>query len=85
MTQTTELAVPRYSQEIHKGEYPHFDNGGEAWCSPTSTSMVLAYWGRGPAPADYAYVLHDYPSTSDPWVDYAARYVFDYHYNGAGN
>ena len=55
-----ELAVPRYSQEIHTGEYPQFDGGGEAWCSPTSTSMVVAYWGRGPAPADYAYVLYDY-------------------------
>jgi hypothetical protein len=85
MTGTVELPVPRYSQEIHKGEYPQFDNGGEAWCSPTSTSMVVAYWGRGPAAADYAYVLSDYPATSDPWVDYAARYVFDYHYNGAGN
>jgi peptidase C39-like protein len=85
MTQTVELPVPRYSQEIHKGEYPQFDNGGEAWCSPTSTSMVLAYWGRGPSPADYAYVYGDYPSVTDPWVDYAARYVFDYHYNGAGN
>jgi hypothetical protein len=85
MTRTVELPVPAYSQEIHKGEYPQFDNGGEAWCSPTSTSMVLAYWSRGPAAADYAYVLHDYPGASDPWVDYAARYVFDYHYNGAGN
>jgi len=43
MTQTVELAVPRYSQELHRGEYPQFDNGGEAWCSPTSTAMVLAY------------------------------------------
>jgi hypothetical protein len=85
MTGTVELAVPAYSQEIHKGEYPQFDNGGEAWCSPTSTSMVVAYWGRGPTAADYAYVLRDYPATTDPWVDYAARYVFDYHYNGAGN
>ena len=85
MTSTIELAVPRYSQEIHRGEYPQFDNGGEAWCSPTSTSMVVAYWGRGPAASEYAYVLNDYPTTTDPWVDYAARYVFDYHYNGAGN
>ena len=85
MAKTVELGVPRYSQEIHKGEYPQFDNGGEAWCSPTSTSMVVAYWGRGPAAADYSYVLRDYPTTSDPWVDYAARYVFDYNYNGAGN
>ena len=85
MTETKELPVPPYSQEIHRGEYPDFDNGGEAWCSPTSTSMVVAYWGRGPSAADYAYVSEDYPSVRDPWVDYAARYVFDYHYDGAGN
>jgi len=85
MTATTILAVPAYSQEIHKGEYSQYDNGGEAWCSPTSTSMVVAYWGTGPSPSDYAYVLDDYPGTSDPWVDYAAHYTFDYHYDGAGN
>ena len=80
-----ELAVPRYSQEIHAGEYPQFDGGGEAWCSPTSTSMIVAYWNNGPAPADYAYVAQDYPGARDPWIDYAARYTFDYHYQGAGN
>jgi hypothetical protein len=85
MTQAVELAVPRYSQETHIGEYPQFDNGGEAWCSPTSTSMVVAYWGTGPSVSDYAYVQQDYPAQPDPWVDYAARYVFDYHYEGAGN
>src|SRR5207302_433771 len=85
MTNTIDLQIPSFSQEIHAGQYPQFDGGGEAWCSPTSTSMILAYWGRGPAPADYAYVLADYPGIADPWVDYAARYVFDYHYNGAGN
>ena len=90
MTKTVELPVPAYSQEIHAGQYPQFDNGGEAWCSPTSTSMVVGYWhnvaGTGqPAPADYAYVLNDYPGTPDPWVDYAARYTYDYHYQGAGN
>src|SRR5438094_247059 len=53
--------------------------------SPTSTSMVVAYWGRGPAPADYAYVLQDYPSVVDPWVDFAAARTYDYHYQGAGN
>ena len=85
MTRTIDLNVPSYSQEIHAGQYPQFDGGGEAWCSPTSTSMVLAYWGKGPTPADDAYVLSDYPGIADPWVDYAARYTFDYHYNGAGN
>jgi hypothetical protein len=85
MSGTVELAVPAYSQETHRGEYPQFDSGGEAWCSPTSTSMVVAYWGKGPAATDYAFVTKDYPAQADPWVDYAARYVFDYHYNGAGN
>lgn len=80
-----ELPVPRFSQEVHAGEYPQFDGGGEAWCSPTSTSMILAYWGTGPTAADYAYVFNDYPNVIDPWVDYAARHTFDYHYQGAGN
>ena len=85
MTTPVILDVPRYSQEIHAGQYPEFDSGGEAWCSPTSTSMVVAYWNKGPSSADTAYVLARYPTTSDPQVDYAARYTFDYHYNGAGN
>src|SRR4030095_16217250 len=79
---TVDLDVPLYSQEIHAGEYPQFDNGGEAWCSPTSTSMVLAYWGSGPTSGDYGWVD---PAFDDPWVDHAARYNFDYHYDGAGN
>src|SRR5438132_6809336 len=85
MTAAKVLPVPSYSQEIHAGQYPQYDSGGEAWCSPTSTSMVLGYWGVGPTAADYAYVLNDYPGAADPWVDYAARFVFDYHYQGAGN
>jgi len=27
----------------------------------------------------------DWVGFPDPWVDYTARYVYDYHYNGAGN
>jgi peptidase C39-like protein len=81
-----DLGVPQYSQEIHHGEYPQFDNGGEAWCSPTSTSMVVAYWSAvkrtsySPTAAETSWV--GFP---DPWVDYTARFVYDYHYNGAGN
>jgi Peptidase_C39 like family len=85
MTRAVDLHVPSYSQEIHAGEYPQFDGGGEAWCSPTSTSMVVAYWGKGPSRNDYSYVYRDYPNVVDPWIDYAARYTFDYHYHGAGN
>ena len=75
------LDVPRYSQEAHKGHYPQWDNGGEAWCSPTSTSMVLSYWGTGPTPEEYAWV----EPSPDPWVDYAARHTYDYSYAGCGN
>jgi hypothetical protein len=78
-----DLAVPMYSQEIHAGHFPEYDNGGEAWCSPTSTAMVLAYWGTGPSADDLA----AFPGSGhfDGEVDYAARYVYDYHYQGAGN
>lgn len=80
------LDVPTYSQEKHIGEYPQWDNGGEAWCSPTSTSMVMDYWGAGPDssgyPTGYAWVD---PAFSDPQVDHAARQTFDYNYDGAGN
>ena len=41
--------------------------------------------GKGPTRSDYASVLDDYPGIADPWIDYAARYTFDYHYNGTGN
>jgi hypothetical protein len=78
----TELAVPRYSQNIHQGEYPEYDGGGEAWCSPTSTEMVVEYWGRRPTAAELAWVD---PSYRDPQVDQAARSTYDYAYEGAGN
>ena len=76
-----ELAVPAYSQEVHAGHYPQWDNGGEAWCSPTSTSMVVGYWGGGPTAEETQWV--DPPV--DAQVDFTARNVFDYTYDGAGN
>ncbi|MFE8010517.1 peptidase C39 family protein [Streptomyces sp. NPDC057418] len=77
-----ELAVPRYSQNVHVGEYPEYDNGGEAWCSPTSSQMIIEYWGRGPTPEDLAWVK---PGIADPQVCHAARHTFDYQYEGCGN
>jgi Peptidase_C39 like family len=76
------LEVPPFSQETHIGHYPEWDNGGEAWCSPTSTAMVLDFWGMGPTDEDTAWVD---PSDADPQVDHAARYTYDYDYEGAGN
>ncbi|MFD0784888.1 C39 family peptidase [Micromonospora azadirachtae] len=77
-----ELPVPRYSQNVHAGHYPEYDGGGEAWCSPTSTEMVIEYWGRKPSEADTAWVDPTYP---DRTVNHAARMTFDYAYDGAGN
>lgn len=77
-----ELAVPRYSQMVHEGHYPRYGNGGEAWCSPTSTSMVLGYYDALPPAAAYAWVG---PSHVDPWVDHAARMTYDADYRGTGN
>jgi Peptidase_C39 like family len=74
------LDVPQYSQEVHRGEYPEFDGGGEAWCSPTSTEMVVEYWGDKPSAANLSGIPY-----ADPSVDYAAMHTFDWHYSGAGN
>ena len=76
------LDVPTFSQETHVGQYPQWDNGGEAWCSPTSSAMALAWWKRGPSAADLSWVD---PSYSDPQVDHAARNTYDYVYEGCGN
>jgi hypothetical protein len=76
------LPVPQYSQNIHSGQYPQYDGGGEAWCSPTSTSMVVAYWGKSPTKAQMSWID---PSYADPQVDQAARGTYDYDYQGTGN
>ncbi len=81
-----ELDVPAYSQEIHRGQDPQYNGGGEAWCSPASMAMVLAFWQRersaayGPRPADHAHIDH-----ADPWVNYAAAETFDWSYHACGN
>ncbi|TMC77420.1 MAG: hypothetical protein E6J15_03870 [Chloroflexi bacterium] len=77
-----ELSVPRYSQEIHAGEFPEYDGGGEAWCSPTSTEMVVEFWGRGPSSADLGWLDG---RLADPSVDHAARSTYDNAYRGTGN
>jgi hypothetical protein len=80
MTATTELAVPRSSQMIHKGQFPQWGGGGEAWCSPTSTSMVMRFFGKGPKKSAYTWSRY-----TDSFVDHAARYTYDHQYKGTGN
>jgi hypothetical protein len=63
----TTLAVPERSQMI----YP---NGGPVWCSPTSTSMVMAYWAAQIGE----------PALNRP-VPEVADAVYDVVYRGNGN
>ncbi|PRX50185.1 peptidase C39-like protein [Prauserella shujinwangii] len=77
-----ELPVPRYAQNIHKGRYPEYGGGGQNWCSPTSTAMVLDYWNAGPDEHELSWLPSGYP---DPAVAHAARHTYDHAYEGTGN
>ncbi|HEX5596266.1 MAG TPA: peptidase C39 family protein [Micromonosporaceae bacterium] len=77
-----ELPVPPRSQMIHRGNYPEWGGGGQVWCSPTSTTMVLEYYGRGPSAEEMSWVV---PGYTDPQIAHAARMTWDYEYRGAGN
>ena len=48
-----DLELPMRSQMIYK-------HGGEVWCSPTSTSMVLAFWGHSVPVPEAADATYDY-------------------------
>ncbi len=61
----TLLDVPECSQMV----YP---DGGNVWCSPTSVSMVLGYWGIDPGPCEQR-------------VRAAVAGVYDWVYDGHGN
>ncbi len=61
----TSINIPECSQMV----YP---DGGEVWCSPTSTSMVLAYWDG-------------YSGECEPRVRTAVDGVYDWIYDGHGN
>jgi hypothetical protein len=61
----TSIDVPECSQMV----YP---DGGEVWCSPTSTSMVLAE-------------LESYTGPCEPRVRAAVEGVYDWIYDGHGN
>lgn len=59
------LPVPQCSQMVYR-------DGGEAWCSPTSVSMVGEYWQRTGDPCE-------------PRVRAAVGGVYDWVYRGHGN
>jgi hypothetical protein len=61
----TFINVPECSQMVYL-------DGGEVWCSPTSTSMVLGYWNNDTGPCE-------------PRVRAAVSGVYDWIYDGHGN
>ena len=61
----TSINIPECSQMV----YP---DGGEVWCSPTSTSMVLGYWNSD-------------TGACEPRVRAAVSGVYDWIYDGHGN
>jgi Peptidase_C39 like family len=61
------LDVPMRSQMV-------FPDGGEVWCSPTSISMVMAYWAE----------VMNRPKWNQP-VPTVVNGVWDYVYDGGGN
>ena len=60
----TLLPVPECSQMV----YP----GGNVWCSPTSTAMIVSYWTDPTGPCG-------------PAVDLAVTGIYDWIYDGTGN
>ena len=76
------LPVPQLSQMVHEGHFPAYGGGGEAWCSPTSTAMVLGYYEALPSRGGDRLGRGAH---ADRVVDHVARMTFDYGYDGTGN
>ncbi len=68
-----DLDVPQLTQRVDESP-DALGGGGDAWCSPTSVSMVMAYWA--------AQLHHPQWNVSVPS---AARDTYDPVYEGCGN
>lgn len=89
MRRTVALRVPPYSQQAHVGEFPRYGGGGQVWCSPTSTAMVMSYWRTGPTARELATIgadpVFDAHGRADPEVVWAALHTWDAGHRGTGN
>ncbi|GHO52632.1 C39 family peptidase [Ktedonobacter robiniae] len=68
------LGVPQRSQMLAEYQGQGYGGGGEVWCSPTSTSMVMAYWSS---------ILNRPELTLT--VPATAQATYDFTYQGTGN
>lgn len=68
------LDVPQRSQMLPQYQGLGYGGGGEVWCSPTSISMVMAYWSN---------VLNQ--ANLNQTVPDAAKGTYDFTYQGTGN
>ena len=72
---------PPRSPRLPVDTFPAWARGGQSWCSPTSTTMLLEHWGVAPSADEVSWVGHEI----DPEVVHGVRRVFDRAYGGAGN
>ena len=70
----TNLPVPQRSQMLSQYQGLGYGGGGEVWCSPTSTSMVMAYWSNVLGQTNLNQTVPD-----------AAKGTYDFAYGGTGN
>lgn len=68
------LPVPQRSQMLPQYKGLGYGGGGEVWCSPTSTSMVMAYWSQILRQSELNHTVPD-----------AAQNTYDFTYEGTGN
>lgn len=68
-----DLDVPERTQRVDESP-DALGGGGDSWCSPTSVSMVMAYWAA-----------HTHHPQWDVAVATAARDTYDPVYEGCGN
>lgn len=69
----TDLDVPELTQRVDESP-DAMGGGGDAWCSPTSVAMVMAYWARRTRHPQW-----------EVGVPQAAAGTYDTTYKGCGN